>query len=105
MFYAGSDNNLEIESNEDVLLCSKFYAEMTGNCKIKIHLDIVCCVITIIHFLKHYLQALEFDREGLTKLKKAVKAIYNSGNSKFMYTKLKLKLKRMRLLSSLELFN
>lgn len=27
-------------------------------------------------------QALEFDREGLTKLKKAVKAIYNSGNSK-----------------------
>lgn len=30
------------------------------------------------------LQALEFDREGLTKLKKAVKAIYNSGNSKLI---------------------
>lgn len=27
-------------------------------------------------------QTLEFDREGLTKLKKAVKAIHNSGNSK-----------------------
>ena len=28
------------------------------------------------------LQTLEFDREGLTKLKKAAKAIHNSGNSK-----------------------
>lgn len=33
------------------------------------------------------LQALEFDREGLTKLKKAVKAIYNSGNSKLAFLK------------------
>lgn len=30
----------------------------------------------------YHLQRLEFDREGLTKLKKAVKAIHNSGNSK-----------------------
>lgn len=34
--------------------------------------------IIILCFIR--LQALEFDREGLTKLKKAVKAIYNSGN-------------------------
>lgn len=33
-------------------------------------------------FLSLFLQALEYDREGLMKLKKAVKAIYNSGNSK-----------------------
>lgn len=33
------------------------------------------------------LQTLEFDREGLTKLKKAVKAIHNSGNSKLTVLK------------------
>ncbi|KNC21029.1 hypothetical protein FF38_02023 [Lucilia cuprina] len=33
--------------------------------------------------LEKYNWRLEFDREGLTKLKKAVKAIHNSGNSKF----------------------
>lgn len=38
--------------------------------------------INLVLFLS--LQTLEFDREGLTKLKKAVKAIHNSGNSKFI---------------------
>ena len=33
-------------------------------------------------FFMFMLQTLEFDREGLTKLKKAAKAIHNSGNSK-----------------------
>lgn len=42
-------------------------------------IDVYLCI--------YCLQALEFDREGLTKLKKAVKAIYNSGNSKLIWLK------------------
>lgn len=34
-------------------------------------------------YLSYPPQTLEFDREGLTKLKKAVKAIHNSGISEY----------------------
>ncbi len=38
-----------------------------------------------IHLSSFYLQTLDFDRSGLTKMKKSVKALYSSGNSKFFY--------------------
>lgn len=42
------------------------------------------CTTNSISVFLLYLQTLDFDREGLTKLKKAVKAIHNSGNSKYI---------------------
>lgn len=44
------------------------------------------CILQFCFFFFIHLQALEFDREGLTKLKKAVKAIYNSGNCEFSFS-------------------
>lgn len=59
-----------LEMNRKKLLFNELEYILTGN---------------LIYIIISFLQRLEFDREGLTKLKKAVKAIHNSGNSKLIY--------------------